>query len=321
MKKVRWGMVSAGRIANTFATDMQYVDNAEIVSVGARNLQAAQAFASQYQIPKAVEGYESIYQDPDIDAIYISTPHTFHSEQAIEALKHGKHVMCEKPLTVSVEECGKLLSAAEQHDQFLMEAMWTWFLPVTHKVREWVADGKIGELQHIQASFGFNMPYIPESREWDPKLGGGCLLDMGIYPLAYTWLFTKQQPKHIHSFEKLAPNGVERQLTSILNFDNIMASITTSFSCKLHNWAFLYGSDGYIAIPNFWGATKAFLYQGDDCVDEFVDDRVGSGFEFQIQHASQAILTGKKQSDVVTFQDSLAFQELMASLKKAAINN
>lgn len=318
MKKVRWGMVSAGRIANTFAQDMKFAENAEIVSVAARKREDAEAFAKRHGIKKAVEGYDALFADPDIDAVYISTPHAFHLEQSISALEHGKHILCEKPITMNPVECGQLISAAKNKELFLMEAMWTWYLPAIKQAQQWVTDGKIGQIEHIQASFGFKMPYTPETREWAPELGGGCLLDMGIYPIAFSWLFTKEYPQNIQAAEKIAPTGVERQISALLEYPNSFSEITVSFSSKLHNWAFIYGTEGYIAVPNFWSASGAFLYQGDDVVESFKDQRVGSGFEFQIQSASKAILNGEKQSDIVTLQDTLAFQKIMQMIKQAA---
>lgn len=318
MKKVRWGMVSAGRIANTFAQDMKFADNAEIVSVAARKLEDAEAFAKQYGIAKAVQGYDALFTDPDIDAVYISTPHAFHLEQSIAAMEQGKHVLCEKPITMTPEECEQLISVAKNKNLFLMEAMWTWYLPAIKQAQQWLADGKIGQIEHIQANFGFKMPYTPETREWAPELGGGCLLDMGIYPIAFSWLFTKEFPQNIQAAQKIAPIGVERHVSALLEYPTTFTEITVSFSSKLHNWGFIYGTDGYIAIPNFWSASQALLYQGDEQVESFNDKRVGSGFEFQIQNASAAILNGEKQSDIVTLEDSVAFQKIMQMVKQAA---
>jgi predicted dehydrogenase len=170
------------------------------------------------------------------------------------------------------------------------------------------------------------MPYTPQTREWAPELGGGCLLDMGIYPVAFSWLFLRESfnksPKKIVASEKLAPNGVERHLSAILEFGDSFAKtafveMTASFSSKLHNWGFIYGTEGYIAIPNFWSAREAFLYRQDQIVESFNDERRGSGFEFQITSASNAILNGQKQSEVVTLEDSMAFQRIMTAIKNS----
>jgi predicted dehydrogenase len=151
MKKVRWGLVSAGHIANTFAADIAHASNAEVVAVAARNLADARAFARKYGIPTAYEGYDRLFADDGIDAVYVSTPHTLHLTHSVAALQAGKSVLCEKPLTTSADECRRLLAVAAETGGYLMEAMWTWFLPAIRAAKAWFEAGRIGELRHIRA--------------------------------------------------------------------------------------------------------------------------------------------------------------------------
>ena len=150
MKKLRWGIVSAGRISAQFAHDMQFVKNGELAAVATRSLASAQAFAKKYHIEKCYEGYQTMFDDPDIDAVYIGTPHTLHYENVVAAIKAGKHVLCEKPITISSEQCLKLSKLAKQQGVFLMEAMWTYFLPALNKAKAWVDAGRIGKIKHIK---------------------------------------------------------------------------------------------------------------------------------------------------------------------------
>ncbi|MEO7934848.1 MAG: Gfo/Idh/MocA family oxidoreductase, partial [Dokdonella sp.] len=156
-QKIRWGIIGAGRIAHQFAEDFAHVSNAELVAVAARDESRAQQFAARWAIPKAYSGYQSLYEAEDVDAIYIATPHTFHFEQTTAALRAGKAVLCEKPITVSADECRQLIDEATRQHRYLAEAMWTLFLPAIRKAQAWVAEGRIGTLTHISADFGYPM--------------------------------------------------------------------------------------------------------------------------------------------------------------------
>ena len=311
MKKIRWGIVSAGTIANTFASDMVHVANADVAAVTARNQDSAAEFAGKYGIGKTYQGYEKLFSDPDIDAVYIGTPHTLHLENSADALRAGKAVLCEKPITTSAAECQKLLDVAAETGGYLMEAIWTWFLPALQKAKAWVDAGRIGELRHVKAELGYPKTYDPHSRLYAPALAGGCLLDMGIYPIANARYFTGKSPEAIHVVSRHAPNGVDDDIAMLFNYDNCIATLTTSFRCKLPNTAYIVGSEGFIVIPHCWSARECQLFVMHDQVDEFVHERRGSGFEFQIESVSNDILQGYKQSKVVTHATSLAFQQDM----------
>lgn len=317
MKKLRWGIVGAGNIANTFAADIIHTENAELVAVAARKLADATAFARKHGIERAYGGYDRLFADEEVDAIYVATPHTFHLPHSVAALEAGKGVLCEKPLTTSAEECRVLIAAAERTGAYLMEAMWTWFLPAIRQARTWFESGCIGELLHVRADFGFPKAYDPGSRLYDPELAGGCLLDMGIYPIAIARLFTDDAPEHVYATARQAPSGVEDDLVMTLEYPGCTAALATSFRCKLPNHAFIIGTKGYVEIPDFWSARESRLIVMHDVVESFSDNRKGSGFEFQIEAVSADILKGKKQSQIVTHAHSLALQQDMARVKTA----
>ncbi len=315
MAEVRWGIVSAGNIAGTFARDIVYADNARVGAVAARSGDAAVRFAAKHGISTTYEGYEALFADPDIDAVYVATPHTLHLEHSLAALEAGKAVLCEKPVTTSAADFGTLRAAAAAADRYLMEGMWTWFLPAILKAKEWVDAGRIGELRHLKADFGYPIPYDPSERLYNAELAGGCLLEMGIYPVALARLFTSQAPSTIEVVSRFAPNGVEDDVVMLFNYDDCVATLATSFRCKLQNTAYIIGTKGYIEIPHFWRASECTLYVLHDAVDAFVDDRRGSGFEFQIAAASDDILRGRKESAVVNHAASLGFQEDMDRIR------
>ena len=315
MEKVRWGIVSAGTIANTFAADMVHVSNAEICAVAARSQDSAESFADKYGIGKAYQGYENLFSDPDIDAVYVGTPHTLHFKNAADALQAGKAVLCEKPLTTSAKECETLLAVARDTDSYLMEAMWTWFLPAVSMAKKWLDAGRIGKLRHIMAELGYPKPYDPDSRLYDPALAGGCLLDMGIYPVAIARYFSQQAPTDIKVISRHAPNGVDDDIAMLFNYPSLVATLATSFRCKLPNTAYIVGTEGFITIPHCWSARECQLFVMHEQVDQFVDQRRGSGLEFQIESVSADILEGRKESGVVTHAASLAFQQDMDRIK------
>jgi predicted dehydrogenase len=311
MSKVRWGIVGAGRIAHTFAQDMSATSNGVLQSVAARNGDAARAFADQYGAPGSCGGYAALYADPDVDAVYVATPHTLHLQNAGDALRAGKAVLCEKPITVNAAECQALIDIANKSSSYLMEAMWTWFLPAVRKAKEWVDAGRIGKIVQIKADFGYPLVYAADKREYNAELAGGCLLEMGVYPVALAALFAGRNPIDISVVSRHAPNGVEDDVAAIFNYDDFVATLGTSFRAKLQNWAYIIGEHAYVAIPNFWCANECQLWALDEMVDRFADGRTTNGFDYQIEAVNSDLLAGRKQSEIMPLSASLQFQQHM----------
>ena len=311
MKKVRWGIVGPGNIAHSFAHDFQFTKYGELKAVASRSLARAQNFADKHGIPKAYGSYAELYDDNEIDIVYIATPHVFHHENSVDALNSGKAVLCEKPLTVNLEECDSLIALAKEKDQYLAEAMWTYFLPVINKVSEWVSEGRIGQVLSIKADFGNRVPFDPDSRMYSPELAGGTLLDMGIYPLAITWLIYKSDPKNISVISRKASTGVDNDVNMLFEYEDASASLHSSFRSKLNNHAYIIGEKGYIDIPEFWHARECILYESENIIDRFQDDREGKGYEFEIDAVSIDLLNGLKHSGVMPLDYSRKLQEHM----------
>ncbi len=320
MSVVRWGIIGAGRISNTFANDIRHVGKAALAAVAARSEASARQFADEHGIPNAYGSYEALYADPGIDAVYIATPHTLHAGQARDAMRAGKAVLCEKPLTVTPAECRSLIAAAADNNAYLMEGMWTWFLPAVRKARQWDDDGRIGRLLHVKADFGYPLEYDPKRREYDAELAGGCLLEMGVYPVAFAELFLPGEPDELQVTSHLAPNGVEDDVTMVLRHGDRAAVLATSFRCRLRNGAYLIGDDGYIVIPDFFRAGACSLYRLDERLEHFDDGRSTHGFDYQIAAVCGDLLAGRRQSETVPLTASLAFQEKMAAVKRLIAN-
>ena len=311
MTDIRWGIIGAGRIAHTFVQDMPAAGNGVVLAVAARSGESARSFAAQYDIATAHEGYDALYADGDVDAIYVATPHSLHLQHAGDALRAGKAVLCEKPITINAGECRQLIDIAAENSGYLMEAMWTWFLPAIRKSKEWVDAGRIGKIVQIQSDFGYPLAYSAQAREYDAELGGGCLLEMGVYPVAFTALFADSEPQEINVASRHAPNGVEDDVAAIFNYRDFLATIGTSFRAKLRNWAFVIGEEGYIAIPDFWRASECQLWVLDDMVDRFDDGRSTNGFDYQIKAVNEDLLAGRVQSQTIPLAASLRFQKHM----------
>ena len=315
MDSIRWGIVGAGRIAHTFAQDMPATTHGRVQAVSARNEDDAVSFAARYSIPTAHEGYDALYDDPDVDAVYVATPHTFHLQHASDALRAGKAVMCEKPLVTTATECQALMAVAEGTSTYLMEAMWTWFLPAIREAKLWVSEGRIGRLVQLKADFGYPQVYAADKREYNSELAGGCLLEMGIYPIALAALFTERDPEAVSVVARHAPNGVEDDVVVTFNYDSMVATLATSFRAKLQNWAYIIGEQGYIAIPNFWRANECQLWVLDEMVDRFTDGRTTQGFDYQIDAVNRDLLDGRQQSETVPLAESLRFQQHMDRIR------
>lgn len=315
-KKVRWGIVGPGRIAHTFAKDIAFTNNAVLQAVASRSLETAVKFANEYDIPKFYGHYSEMLADPDVDAVYIATPHTLHVGQMQQAILSGKSVLCEKPFTVTPAETELIINQAAASNVTVMEALWTYFLPAIQKAKAWVDEGRVGKIVQFKADFGIQIPYDPNDRTYDRRLAGGCLLDMGIYPISLAWLFMQEHPHKINVVSRLAPNGVEDDLAMLFTYKESVATLGASFRANLPNYAFIIGEKATIEITDFWSASECSLYTRDQKLDHFKDARKGSGFEFQIESISDDILNGRSQSLIVPLETSLAFQGQMARVKK-----
>lgn len=316
MKNIRWGILSTARIAHQFAEDLAYVENGELAAVASRSENTAADFAARHHIDTAYSSYEQLYNDPDIDAIYVATPHSLHLENTTSALRAGKAVLCEKPLTISVAEVDTLMNVVAETSGYLMEGMWTWFLPAIRRALGWFEAGEIGQLCHIKSDFGYPMlPYSADRREYNAELGGGVVAEMGIYPIAMAYLFTRSDPVSIDVVSRRAPNRVEDDVVAIFNYKDYAATLSMSFRCKLPNRTYIIGDEGHIVIPDFWCARESHLYRVDEHIDSFVDDRESRGFNYEATAVGNDLLQGRRESAVVPLAVSRSFQRHIAAIK------
>ena len=314
--KIRWAILGAGRIANAFAKDFPLMQNAELVAVASGDKEKANNFAREYHIPKALN-HEELFNSNEIDAVYIATTHNFHFEQALKCLENGKAVLCEKPITVNDTEFKKLMSVSEGKNVFLMEAMWTYFLPAIKMAKEWLDEGRIGKLKVMQADFAFQMEKNMEGRIYNLNLAGGSLLDLGVYPVSLAYYFINKTPEKIVASGAMASTGVDERLGMIFQYGDITATLFTSIINRMSNKLKLFGEEGYIEIPDFWKAGSAKLFDKEfNLVETFEDNRTAHGFIFEMQHANDLILEGKIESPVIPHSRSNNIQETMVEIRK-----
>ncbi len=220
--KIKWGIIGLGNIANQFATDLVLIENASLVAVASRDTDKANEFAKKYNAEKAYDSYDALFQDEQVDIVYIATPHDSHAELSIKALENGKHVLCEKPIALSYADAEKMIEASRKHNKFFMEAFWTRFIPSVQEVLYKINNGVIGDLKYINADFAFFVKELEGNRMTDKKLGGGALFDVGVYPLFLSYILLGK-PKEIIAKSTYHKSGVDLQTTMILHYENAQA--------------------------------------------------------------------------------------------------
>ena len=314
MSKLRWGIVSTGRMSGWFCNDFGHVTKGELAAVCSRSAPSAIAFAEQYKIPNHFVDLDDMLDSGLIDVVYIATPHTTHKEIVLKCFERNLAVLCEKPFVTSVADANSVISAAVSSDSYFMEAMWTWHLPAIQAARQWVDAGRIGKLVHVQADFGYPVPYAPDQREYDASDAGGVLREMGIYPVALMRRFIDTAANDLHVVHQRAPNGVEKDLTALFDFGDLTATLTTSFRCRLHNAAHIIGEDGYIVVPDFFRADRAELWHLDEHIDTAHFPRTSGGYEYQAIAMCEDLLQGRRESGLVTHEKSVQIQQDMRDI-------
>ncbi len=249
MKQYNWGIIGPGKIAGKFAAALLLAGNACLKAVASTNITRARDFAATHGADRIYDSYEQLAADPAIDAVYIATPHGFHAEHTLLCLQNGKAVLCEKPMALNAAQVGEMIAASRRHNAFLMEAMWTRFLPLIQQTTDIIAAGKIGQVKYVRADFGFLAPFEPASRLYDLRLGGGSLLDIGIYPL-FLCLYLLGKPDKIRAAGHLAPTGSDETCHALLAYkDGRSAVISSTLACPTSLTAEIAGTIGSILSP------------------------------------------------------------------------
>lgn len=315
--KIKWGILGTGRIAHTFVTALRVVPDSEVYAVGSRTMETALKFASEFSVPKAYGSYEELVTDPDIDVIYIATPHSFHLENALLALNHNKHVLCEKPMGVNSREENIMIEKAKEKNLFLMEALWSRFLPNIIKTKELVDSGEIGEVKLLTAFFSIKSENGPEHRHFNIDLCGGAILDIGIYNI-FLSLLLLGEPKSFSAAAGLSNQGVDNSSSYTFQYHkDTLAVMYSSFLAKSAVVAEIHGTKGKIQLDHLWfcpGNVKLIYHDGREKLFEF--EVKSNGYEYEAEEVAQCIRAGKTQSEMWSWNNSLQLVGMMDSIRK-----
>ena len=317
MKKYNWAVLGCGKIAGKFALDLKHLDNARLYAASSRSLERASAFAKEFGFEKAYGSYAEMVSDPEVDVVYIATPHSHHREHSLLCLDHKKAVLCEKAFAINTREVEEMIESSRQNRTFLMEAFWTIFQPKFNKVLELAKDPELGQLKFVKSDFMFNPEVDPDKRLYNIELGAGSLLDIGIYPI-FRSLVLLGKPKTIKTLPQLLDSGVEESIFMLFGYENgSMASLTSSFAAESRNETELCFEHGYIKferdhdIPILLGKNGA-----EERIK--VDAGAGMGYELEAAHVMECLDQGLIESPVLPLSFSRDLMQLIDRVRKDA---
>ena len=313
-KKIKWGIIGLGKIAQKFVNDLKLLDNAELEAVASRDLTKSEAFAATYDAKKFYGSYKALLQDKFVDIVYIATPHNSHAQIAILALEHKKAVLCEKPIAINKKQVFKMIEASKKHNMFLMEALWTRFLPAIKKIKSTIENGEIGEVKYMNADFSFKAnPSI--QRIYDKELGGGSVLDIGIYPIFLAYLILGI-PDKIMAKAHFYESGADSQVSIIFDYKNAQAVIFSSFNSNSKRIAKISGTLGEIIIDSPWNEASSFSIFKDNQEENISLPISGKGFTHQISECNTCLLENRTQSSLWSHQNSTELITLLDAVRK-----
>ena len=314
---IGWGIIGTGKIAKAFATDLGLLPDAELVAVGSRKAESANHFGEQFGVPNYHASYQALANDPDVDVVYVATPHALHQEHAMLALGAGKAVLCEKPFTINAAQAETVISLARERKLFLMEAMWTRYIPLMVKLRELLAEGVIGELQMLEIGMAFVAPRDSSYYFFNPHLGGGILLDGGAYAVSIASMMLGGPPARIASMAHLGETGVDEQSAAIFGYERgQLAVIYVSFKTSIPPAARIFGSQGRITVhPPLFNPTRLTISRADQ-EDEVIEMPFeGNGLNYEAAEVMRCLEAGKLESGTMPLDETLAIMQTLDQIR------
>ena len=314
--KFRWGIISTGKIAHALADAIQSSADGEVVAVGSRAQTTADAFAAKYNIPRAYDSYEALCADPEVDIVYVATPHSHHYDNVLMALNENKHVLNEKAFTINARQAEECIDLARERGLFLMEAMWMRFNPHFVQARQWLEAGLIGDIQQVFADLSVHFPFDPTNRFYNPELGGGALLDLGIYPIsfAHAWLGV---PDDVYSVAFLGETGVDEHAAALFAYESGKTA-QLSFSMRVRGTceAVLVGDKGVVrfAAPIHSSRRVTLSRKGED--DVVVTFPEGNFYRYEVEEVHRCLKAGLTESPIMPLDDSLALMRIMDAMRE-----
>ena len=315
-RPVRWGILATGKIARGFAANLALLPDAELAAVGARELSAAQAFASAYGARKAYGDYRQVVEDPDVDVVYVATPHALHHEHVMLAFDAGKPVLCEKALTVTEREAAELVGVARERELFFMEAMWMRCNPAVRRLQQLLDTGALGTVAQVRADLGFFVDAEPTDRLLDPTLGGGALLDMGIYPLTFAHLFLGE-PAQVSAVGALSDAGADLNLALALAYESgAVAALSASMTALSPRTASVATDLGRFDLPEPFHHPTTVTWTSGDHVETFTEPVIGTGLANEALEVMRCLRNGEIESPLVPLDESVALMGLMDRIRE-----
>ncbi|WP_299079424.1 Gfo/Idh/MocA family oxidoreductase [uncultured Paraglaciecola sp.] len=318
MQSFNWGVLGPGSIAHTFAKAIAPSKKGKITAVASRSLQRATDFAKRYAIEKTYSDYKQMLADPNIDIIYIATPHNFHYQQAKMCLEAGKHVLVEKPCTVNAAQMQALVALSKCKKLLLQEALWSRFMPCLSQLRQVLKEGLIGQIQYIQSDIGFAFQSRKESRLHQAELAGGSLLDLGIYSISVSQFLLEEHPDSINAIGQLTEQQVDGHVLANMHYaSGRYAQFTCSMLSQTSNTMGIVGTEGHVYLPAcFWDTDLALIYKDNELIQNIEIPHPVNGFEYQIEQSMQCIEQNKQCSDMMSHKDSIGVMEVMDDIRK-----
>ncbi|MEH6406557.1 MAG: Gfo/Idh/MocA family oxidoreductase [Leeuwenhoekiella sp.] len=316
MKTINWGIIGLGKIANSFATDLITVEGSTLYGVASRSQEKANEFGDKYGAVKKYDSYEALASDPNIDVIYIATPHVKHYTDTIMCLSHRKAVLCEKPFAMNAGEVEEMISLAQKNNCLLMEALWTRMMPHFNFVLEELNSGKYGAVKTVTADFCFDAPFDPKGRLFDKNLGGGSLLDVGIYP-AFCALAILGKPDSITAKAKMGKTGVDEETEATFTYKNgAKAHITSSIVRKTPSIATIVCDKGLIILESRFHETDkvTVILDGIKVLHDFKYS--AKGYNFEAAHVAELLREGQTESPMMSYDFSRLLIETLDDIRE-----
>lgn len=311
--KHKWGIIGLGTIAHKFVSDLLLVPEAELHAVASRNHAKADEFAQQYGALKSFGNYEAILEDPEVSIVYIATPHHLHCELSIKALRAKKHVLCEKPIAMNQFQAKEMIAAAKENNCFFMEAFWTRFNPTFRHSFSQIKNGAIGEIKYINADFSYKMENFT-NRMTEMELGGGSLLDMGVYPLFLTYMILGKPQKTLAS-SLFFDSGADAQTSMILQYESAQAVLYSSFMSNSNMTASISGTLGRITLGYKWNEAQTYSLITNESIAQFDLPIIGYGFTYEIDECHQCIENNQIESDLWSHSNMLDLIEIVDQIR------
>jgi predicted dehydrogenase len=314
---VRWGVVGPGRIADKVVRDLPLVDGAVATAVASRSAERAAAFAARHDIPRTHDSYRAIVDDPEVDVLYIATPHPQHRAVALAALRAGKAVLVEKAFTVTPEATREIAALAAETGVFAMEAMWTRFQPAIVRMRELLADGAVGQVRSVQVDLGVRNPLDPHDRFVARELGGGALFDLTVYPISFAQMVLGN-PTVVCAHGTVTPHGVDLEESVLLGFEGgATAALTATLRCATPGQARVFGTDGWIDVPpRFHHPETIVLHRHGHDPEVITLPATGGGYYHELAEVTECLLAGRAESAVMPLADTVAVQDVMGEVAR-----